>query len=468
MTFDYFNTSHLAFGSKISKAFTQLGRLLSEGEDNLEDLFAIYEFYQQYIDRNYPAPFPTRPDAPVRAKELYDLLNDGNTLRSIYLDSEGNLHAAVTLFKRISNRFTVAKGSTELKKGFAFCLDSISNKNYSRDIQFVENYNDGHGNFLFEFRIDANGNLNIVGDTNKYFIPSNFDHITSLEKGNTVLEDALLSNKKSYTAQDYEAIVCIGYSVWGTAPYGNDGGPDPYSSVLNVNINGTNVTEIHGYNLKQWTVVYLKPGEVLTGDIKKAFRVKYNSSEPIPPQPEPPGPVEEISIQSYIGQSNIYNRNYILGLWENDGEETEYTEGVRNEKTVSSPSNYRAVGFLYTLNRPIESTDLADGTKTYYFMVSDYQGTLVNAYHSLGIGDKIRCECLNENGVVLSTSEEETDLPSGGEGYTYLDGERLFTLPVGTKRIRISSLGSCYNSYQQSFYAHISLHPGLAIQTVGD
>lgn len=322
MTFDYFNTSHLAFGSKITKAFTQLERLLSEGEDNLQDLFAIYEFYNQYIDKNYPAPFPTRPDAPVRAKELYDLLNDGNTLKNVYMDEDGVLHVSVNLFKRISNRFTIATGSTTLKKGYAFCRDSISNKNYTREIQFVEDYESGIGNFLFEFRIDADNNINIVGDESlNYYFPSNFDHITSMRKDDGYIFQSSRLDRASdvYTAQDYEVVLLVGYM----SPNDADNPKGSNISNLHYTVNGEERMKLCGRGQRAYDIAYLKPGDILRASCKYAFKVKYISGEAIPPQPEPPEPEVPTFSGEYVNKYGIHERLGSISDFLNDtGEKT--------------------------------------------------------------------------------------------------------------------------------------------------
>ena len=41
MTFDFFNTSNLAFGSKLTKAFNQLDRLCNEAEENIAKILSF-------------------------------------------------------------------------------------------------------------------------------------------------------------------------------------------------------------------------------------------------------------------------------------------------------------------------------------------------------------------------------------------------------------------------------------------
>lgn len=270
MTFDFFNTSHLAFGSKLTKAFLQLDRLCTEAEENQESLNTIIEQYSQYVNRNYKAPFPTRPDAPCRTNEIFDIINDLNSIKYLRINQEGNLECAINLFKRVSNRFTVATGTTELKKGYASVLDSISNARPEREIQFTETY-PSSGNFLFEFRIDEYNNINIVGDSKSYFIPGDFNHIVGMEYEKDV-------STSSYTAEGNECIVCVGL-----------GGRGNTIRRLTVKVDNATKINVGTKNGKNFGVVYLKPGETLTGTMSRAFKVKYFSKVvPIPEPVEPP------------------------------------------------------------------------------------------------------------------------------------------------------------------------------------
>lgn len=280
MSFDFFNTSHLAFGSKLTKAFIQLDRLCTEAEENQENLNTILEQYTQYFNRNYKAPFPSRPDAPCRTNEIFDIINDLNSIKYLRLNEEGNLECAINLFKRASNRFTVASGTTTLKKGYASVIDSISNARPERDIQFTEEY-PSSGNFLFEFRIDGD-NINIIGDSKSYFLPGDFNHIIGMQYERTV-------STSSYTAEENECIVCVGK--------GGVGADTIYN--LTVKINGNTKLNINAKNMKNFGVVYLKPGDVLTGNMSTAFKVKYTQKEvPIPEE-------TTSSVEIYRAYNNI-------------------------------------------------------------------------------------------------------------------------------------------------------------------
>lgn len=284
MTFDFFNPSHLAFGSKLTKAFNQLDRIYLDAKDAFDDLKRVYDTYNQYVGRNYLCPTPTRPDAPCRTNELFDLINDVNTIKELRVDNQGVLHCAVNIFKRSTNRITIASGTTELKSGYVFCTPSISNRQPERTLQFVEDESDGTGNFLFEYRIDDSNNINIVGDSSAYFLPGTFDSYTGMEYESDVLTDAHTGGS-TYTATDNECIVCIGYARYGGNRQYTDGSSSSRWSQLVIRVNGELVFNIAGIQQRNFGVVYLKPGDVLSGDIKRAFKVKYNETKAITPTP---------------------------------------------------------------------------------------------------------------------------------------------------------------------------------------
>lgn len=391
MTFDYFNTSHLAFGSKITRAFNQLNKLTNEGQAKIDELLAIYELYNQFIDRNYPAPFPSRPDAPVRAKELFDIMNDGNSIRTIYLDEEEDeLHVKVTLFNRLTNRFTVGEGTTDLKSGYAFCSSSISNASPNREINFAEEYSDGHGRFLFQFRVDGNNNINIVGDESyNYFIPSNFDHIKDLEKGPTVLTSSRIDGT-GYKAEDYEAILVVGYSY-------NQDSDNPRKgeskSDLRVKVNDVEYVDCAGWYNRQYVVVYLKPGDVLKASCKTAFKVIYTGNEPTQPTPpdppDPPEPETPLEIESY-GKMDAYVDIHDNVIWNSTETEITPSGNVVYCSSQSYPLGAR-VRMVLNFNRVVSGTD----NKMLLF------GYLKNDSGPAELGFTV--QCLTANDSVLST-----------------------------------------------------------------
>ena len=294
---------------------------------------------------------PTRGDAPCRTNELFDLINDENTIKSFYITEEGKFHCALNIFRRTANRFTRAEGETDLKEGYAFCKSSISNSQPEREIQFTDTYTQGEGNFLFSFRIDSDNNINISENAYSYFLPSNFDHITGMTYEDEIHPD--------YTAKDYEAVLLIGWSSMdNNRPYGD------VNSKLEVYLNGQEIEKVSGWLCRQFMVVYLKPEDKLTGSWSTGFRIKYTKNPvPIPVPKETYNftrawqhygngvVVKEFSVSELevmnsggentvtVGYSTSYGWNYYLNILC----DKDIPEGTEITMTLQHPSGNNAI-----------------------------------------------------------------------------------------------------------------------------
>lgn len=253
MSFDFFNTSVLAFGQKLTAAFKALNSLANEAEANLKQVYRDREIFSQYTNRNYQIPFPTRADAGCQSNQAYDLVNDSNALLELtYTNS--TLTVRYNMFDRTTNKYTIGVGSTTSKSGYAFCKKSISNKDAGRDIEFVSNYQEGQGEFLFRYSIDSRRVINIVknNDALIQFITGDETGYKSLTKGSNV--------SLPYTATE-PCCLCI-YSPKGKVNISKNG-----KAVYKANLNGC------------WrhVILYLKKGDKITaGSGHKAFLVNYN------------------------------------------------------------------------------------------------------------------------------------------------------------------------------------------------
>ena len=56
MTFNFFNTSRLAFGSKLTAAFKQLNNMMDNSLEAVDRALSDLDYYQQYINKNYRFP----------------------------------------------------------------------------------------------------------------------------------------------------------------------------------------------------------------------------------------------------------------------------------------------------------------------------------------------------------------------------------------------------------------------------
>lgn len=253
MTFDFFNTSNLAFGSKLTAVFNTLEGLSTEAEDNLNVIIKVKEIYDNYTNRNYIAPRPTRPDAACRSNEVFDIIDNADCIKDISY-SGGKLKVAYNIFNRNTNRYTIASGETTLKEGYAFAKNSISNRNPLSEVTFVSKYDASKGHFLFRYSISSNGIINIIKDTGAriQFLTGDDTGYTSLTKG-------------SYLSLPYTATEACCVAV--ISPYGN----------VDISKNGTPIYKAWSNNARRGVILYLKKGDVLSASSgHSAFLINYN------------------------------------------------------------------------------------------------------------------------------------------------------------------------------------------------
>ena len=256
MTFEFFNTSRLAFGSKLTAAFKQLDNNLYYALQNMDNVLSALSFYDQYKNRNFRAPVPTRGQMVARVNELFALVDDMVTLQELKYEEE-TFSVKTTFYTKSINRITNAVGSTNLKEGFAFVTIAPSNSRMTRQIRFSSKDDKTGGEILlFGFRIDDNNNIFLKGnltETLKLY-PQDATQYISLSKGDAIT--------LPYMAQDYEC-VCL---------YGS-------RNSFSVSINGTEIVKGIGggaYDNFNHVVVYLKKGDEVTGEIASGFKINYN------------------------------------------------------------------------------------------------------------------------------------------------------------------------------------------------
>ena len=133
MSFDFFNNSHLAFGSKLTAAFKQLSKLKIEAELNLANVLSVQDIYKEYISRNYQVPVPAELGSPCRVNEVFQIVDAPFIVKRLeYV--EGVLYVDVLTFNNTTLRITCASGQTDLKEGSAYYEQSISNLTTGREI----------------------------------------------------------------------------------------------------------------------------------------------------------------------------------------------------------------------------------------------------------------------------------------------------------------------------------------------
>jgi len=255
MTFDFFNASNLAFGAKLTGAFTQLENLADAAESNLERVYYNASIMEDYNGRNYLVARPTDGSRPCRTDEIFNLIDDMKYRIETLKYENGKLKVKLRMFTKANSRITVAEGSTSIKKGFAFCKMAGSNSKVDREITFVEDAHEGNGDLLFEYRIDNKGIININGYdvANLGLIPCDCTQYKSLSKGATATSGG------SYTAEEYECLCIVGNP--------ND---------ISVKLNGTEILKGKGNACTRHCILYVKPEDKVEGTFSRIFKIEYN------------------------------------------------------------------------------------------------------------------------------------------------------------------------------------------------
>lgn len=261
MTYNYFNPTDLAFGSRLTNAFKSLHHLADAASDNIKEVLENMAYFEQYNGRNYPIGRPNSPNAPCRTNEMFDLIND----KGIYLNEisyiDNTLKVSIKAFDATTNRMTSATGTTTIREGYCYYRKSSSNRKYETEIIFSEEQNFGKGNLLFQYRIDKSGKINIVGEVKPInLIPNDLGGYNGLSLG-----DRLAGQDEEYTATDYECLCIIGRN-----------------KTLKVNKNDKHIvgsTESNGYISQQrgirHAIVYVKPEDTISGLYAEIRRIDY-------------------------------------------------------------------------------------------------------------------------------------------------------------------------------------------------
>lgn len=256
MTFDFFNSSRLAFGSKITAAFNQLEKELDSALDNINSIFDDAAVYKDYINKNYVVPQPVRPAMAARVDEIYSVIDEMTVLKSVEFTDDA-LTIDLTYFNTAASRITKATGSTTIKEGYAFITIPRSNNELNKTIRFSEDSEPERNEILlFEYRVDEKGKVNLKGNLMPVFrfYPQDATQYKSLTRTANVAFP--------YTATDYECICVVG-----TTRY------------IEVFVNGVRIIRgsgSSGYDNRNHAILYLKPGDIVTGSAEFAFKVEYN------------------------------------------------------------------------------------------------------------------------------------------------------------------------------------------------
>ena len=128
MTYDFFNTSNLAFGNNLTKAFLNLTKTTDDVYIKCQEIFDRWDAYQGYLNRNYAVPRPQDPDNPARSNEIYDLLKTEPFHIETLKYENGRLQVVLHKFNVNTNRISKLTLSTTAKSGYVFYRESTSNQ----------------------------------------------------------------------------------------------------------------------------------------------------------------------------------------------------------------------------------------------------------------------------------------------------------------------------------------------------
>lgn len=256
MSFDFFNTSLLAFGSKLTAAFKTLDNSANYAIDNLNKVLSDLDFYQQYLNKNYRVPIPTREGMAVRSNEIFALIDETIFIKKMEV-SNGLFSVEISFFTSSVNRMTNAVGSTELKQGYAYVIPTISNSNPTRNIRFSSTNDIKSGEkLLFGFRIDSDNNIFLEGDLRESLklYPQDATQYKSLSKGSSI--------SLPYTATEPVCVCLIGNL-------------NNISVAKNGKVLIKDGGETHHGQIRH-CILYLKKDDVVTGTINRGFIINYN------------------------------------------------------------------------------------------------------------------------------------------------------------------------------------------------
>lgn len=90
MTFDFFNTSNLAFGGKLTTAFKQLFNQVEQAKDNIDSVLERQAIYAEYLFKNYIVGQPTNGSNPCRTNEILNLVKGINYIGDIDITFSGD------------------------------------------------------------------------------------------------------------------------------------------------------------------------------------------------------------------------------------------------------------------------------------------------------------------------------------------------------------------------------------------
>lgn len=287
MTYEFFNTSYLAFGIKITRAFKSLAQLFDNANENFQSITEQLSYIGKFIGRNYAVSIPDDPDEPCKCQMIYDVLkinpisnliilpatNDNDNIDGITLSFDainpntnkptkfsGTIHELrATVYARLSTRNNVLSGNL-----YYDSLDSDEDDkhyNYSTDVKgniirlFTYEYNTDEGSLLLS-NVNKDINITSTGYNRKYSTMSILDK-TSEYFNNPIKSRKMLLVVTPMTSGD------VSISV-------------KYSGDSDSTLVGQLIQSSGGHTGRFCFPLYLNDGDTITGGtIEKIYEVIY-------------------------------------------------------------------------------------------------------------------------------------------------------------------------------------------------
>lgn len=275
MSYNFFNTSNLAFGNKLTRAFLNLNKEASDAEDSCKLFLDRWEYYQGLMNKNYKVPRPADPDSPCRTDELYSLLSNKPIMIKQMKFVDNKLKVTLLKFNVNTDRITKLTGETELKEGYIFIQEAISNQNPNREIQFVKDPINGVGEQLCQYRVDTDGVVNLIDDVSPLrLIPFDFTQYTSISYTETLKSYSIQEDYKRFDGKSeyYGTSSSFTYKVpedMCIMAIGSQAG-------LRIRKNGEIFSRYGGYEQGHFVCFYAKKGDTYIFDnCIKILRIKY-------------------------------------------------------------------------------------------------------------------------------------------------------------------------------------------------
>lgn len=135
MSFDFFNTSNLAFGNKLTTAFKQLFNNLQQAEDNITNVLERQSIYNDFVFKNYIVGNPSTPTSPCRSNEILNIVKYADISNPVKLECIGDkedtsdiLTINLNIYDSSTNIVTNILGSTNITVNDWNINDTLNNR----------------------------------------------------------------------------------------------------------------------------------------------------------------------------------------------------------------------------------------------------------------------------------------------------------------------------------------------------